>query len=290
MPKILLTAMTLLALSAAPLFAQEGPSVPCVDCDTLTQAPFPETGSWFNPEQSGSGLVFEIQNGVLAGSYYGYDANGLPEWYLINGPLVRSEQAGLQWEIETQLKYFQGGNCIGCDYKPPTYTEGSTIKLEFQQRNHMRLTIGDNPGQFFVPIMYGTSGIAYFSEQTPYLFPKFESSVTEYAMFVLIMKPNTDPVMPENWDSLLVPVGTGKQNALGKLTYKTWFPQTGPPGPDVFIDFIVCDLEAMSEQPVCTIHVGQKEYLMPIANFGDARFFGEAEDGSTIEGYRLTYD
>ena len=37
--------------------AQAGPSVPCVGCDTLTQAPFPETGSWYNPDQSGSGWL-----------------------------------------------------------------------------------------------------------------------------------------------------------------------------------------------------------------------------------------
>lgn len=265
-------------------------SVPCVGCDTLTQAPYPETGSWYNPDQSGSGLNLEIQNGVLAGYYYGYDANGLPEWYLINGPLVRSEQAGLQWELETNLQLFQDGNCIGCDYMPPTGPAvGATIKLEVQQRNYMRVTIGDNPSQFFVPIMYGFNGYAYFSEQTPYVFPEYGDDT----FFVLILKPNTDPPMPEHWDSLIVPIGTGKLgsgNAEGKLSYKTWIPQTAPPGPDVSVDFIVCELESALGQPLCKVIIGSKEYTMPIANMGDRRFFGEAEDGSTVEGYRISYD
>ena len=32
------------------------------------------------------------------------------------------------------------------------------------------------------------------------------------------------------------------------------------------------------------------EYVMPVGNMSDSRFFGEAEDGSTIEGYRISYD
>src|SRR5665811_140217 len=38
----------------------QGPYVHCVGCDDLLHAPFPETGSWYNPDQSGSGLNLEI--------------------------------------------------------------------------------------------------------------------------------------------------------------------------------------------------------------------------------------
>lgn len=48
--------------------------MPCVGCESLVHAPYPETGSWYNPEQSGSGINLEIQNGYLVGFYYGYDA------------------------------------------------------------------------------------------------------------------------------------------------------------------------------------------------------------------------
>jgi hypothetical protein len=52
----------------------------------------------------------------------------------------------------------------------------------------------------------------------------------------------------------------------------------------------VCELESESGQPVCILSLGAKDYVIPIANMGDSRFFGEAEDGSTVEGYRIGYD
>lgn len=272
--------------------AMETSWVPCIGCDSLTQAPYPETGSWYNPDQSGSGLVLEIQNGVLAGSYYGYDINGLPEWYLVNGPMVRSEQAGMQWELETNLQSFKDGNCIGCEYMPPTGPEvGAAIKLEIQQRNFMRVTIGDNPSQYFVPIMYGSNGYAYFSEQTPYVFPEYGggSSSLDTTYFMFVTKPNTDPPSPWLWESYIMPITAGRLSDQGKLTYYTFIPQ-GPPGPDVFPSIIECELDQTSYQPGCKWVLGPKEYVIPIGNLGDSRIYGEAEDGSTIEGYRLNYD
>ncbi len=268
--------------------AQEGPFVPCVGCDTLIHAPFPETGAWYNPDQSGSGINLEIQGGKLVGYYYGYDAEGLPEWQLFNGMLIRSKQEGVQWELETPLLQFKNGNCTGCEYLPPEGpVEGATIRLEFQKRNYMRLTIGDDPSQFYVPIMYGSPGRRYFEEQTPYVFPKYGAD------FVLITKPNSDPPEPWNWTSGIWPVGIGRVITggpdKGELVYETWVHQ-GPPGPDVFVDLIVCELDSESSQPGCVIRRGDKEYTMPIANMSDSRFFGEAADGSTIEGYRLDYD
>jgi len=274
--------------TSASTLAQEGPFVPCVGCDTLTQAPYPETGTWYNPDQSGSGINLEIQGGKLVGYYYGYDAEGLPEWQLFNGMLIRSKQEGVQWELETPLLQFKNGNCTGCEYLPPEGpVEGATIRLEFQQRNYMRLTIGDDPSQFFVPIIYGSPGRRYFEEQTPYVFPEYGAD------FVLITKPNSDPPEPWEWNSRMTPIGKGSvpQGGLdkGKLRYRTWIPSP-PPGHDVTVKLIECELEAESGQPGCILFLNDKEYVIPIANMSDSRFFGEAEDGSTVEGYRLDYD
>lgn len=266
----------------------QGPYVPCVGCDDLVHAPFPETGSWYNPAQSGSGLNFEIQNGVLAGFYYGYDDTGLPEWQLITGPLVRSEKQGVQWELKTQFQQFQDGNCIDCEYVPPTGpADGPTITLDFMQRNYMRITIGDNPSQFFVPIIYGSMGMKYFEEQTPYVFPEYGGD------FVLIMKPNTDPPSNWLWEHRMVFIGKGSVHTggadQGKLIYRAAFYEP-PPGPDVLFDIITCELEPESNQPGCIISFYGGDYVMPIGNMSDSRFFGEADDGSTIEGYRFNYD
>ncbi len=281
----------------APALAQEGPLVPCVGCDTLIHAPFPETGAWYNPDQSGTGINLEIQGGKVVGFYYGYDAEGRPEWQLFTGMLIRSELQGVQWELETPLLQFKNGNCTGCDYQPPDDpVEGATIRLEFQQRNYLRLTIGDNPSQFYVPIMYGTTGRRYFAEQTPYVFPKYANpggGILSAAQFLLVSKPNTDPPEPWNWDSEIVQVSEGRIAEggpnMGKLVYSIVYVDNSAmePVPD---GEIVCRLDDDSGQPGCLVEIHGKNYVMPIGNLGDSRFFGEAEDGSTIEGIRLFYD
>ena len=283
MIKMILTAIVLLAMPVAHLLAQEGPYVPCVGCDILTQAPFPEAGSWYNPDQSGTGINLEIQNGFLVAFYYGYTVEGIPEWQIIRGPLVRSEQEGVLWERSGFMKYYQDGNCIGCAYVPPLGpVNGLAVKLEFLQRNYLRITIGENPAQYYVPIMYGSGGMKYFEDQTPYVFPEYGAD------FVLITKPNTDPPSPWEWESQVLPVLEARMSQ-GKLTY--WSaPYQPPPGADVFFDLIVCEIDLVSDQPGRKIFLGGKEYSMPIGNMSDSRFFGEAEDGSTIEGFRLNYD
>jgi len=275
----------------------QGPYVPCVGCNELVHAPFPETGSWYNPDQSGTGLNFEIQNGVLAGYYYGYDLNGLPEWHLFTGPLVRSDKQGVLWELKTQLQRFEEGNCIGCDYVAPTGpAEGSTITLDFMQRAYLRITIGDNPSQFFVPFIYGSAGKKYFEAQTPYVFPEYGgggSYLGDTTYFMFVTRPNTDPPSPWLWESFILPITAGKVatggSLEGKLYYETFTPQ-GPPGPDVLSVLIVCELDQASGEPGCKWVAGPKKYTIPVGNLTDSRIYGEAEDGSTIEGYRINYD
>jgi hypothetical protein len=283
--------------ASAQALAQEGPIVPCVGCDALIHAPFPETGAWYNPDQSGTGINLEMQGGKLLGFYYGYDAEGRPEWQLFSGWLVRSEQEGVQWELETQMEHFEGGNCIGCDYQPPEApTDGPVVKLEFKQRNYLRFTIDDHPSQFYVPIIYGSVGHQYFSEQTPYVFPEYGGSgdgVFSLAQFVLISKPNTDPPEPWNWNSKIVQIGKGRKLEegpnTGQLVYSIVFIDNSAmePVPD---GHITCTLDNTSGQPGCVVDTSGKNYQMPIGNLGDSRFFGEADDGSTIEGLRLFYD
>ncbi len=61
--------------------AQTGPVITCVDCEGLTEKSMPYAGSWYNPQQSGSGYLFDIQNGFLLGNnfgyYFGYDSKSV---------------------------------------------------------------------------------------------------------------------------------------------------------------------------------------------------------------------
>lgn len=270
------------------LWAQEGPVIPCVNCDQLVHAPYPETGSWYNPQQSGSGLNLEIQNGVLVGYYYGYDADGKPDWQLFHGKLMRSEKEGVQWDFETHLLHFKDGNCLGCDYKAPDEpVVGADLRIEFMQRNYMKLTIGENTSQFFVPIIYGSKGKFYFEESSPYHFPEYSDN------FILLLRSNLSPPEPWNWLSMDVFItravfGSPASPIAGKLHYYV----------DVILSRveaypwakILCELDEIERAPGCKFIVGDKEYIIPAANMSDSRFFGEAADGSTVEGIRMSYD
>lgn len=278
--------------------AQEGPTVPCVGCDSLTQAPLPESGLWHNPEQSpGSGLNFEIQNGVLAGFFYAYDTDGNPEWELLSGQLVVSEKPGVVWELETTLIRAQGGSCRDCAYTPPQISNGDTIRLEFMQRNYLRITIGSFD-QYFVPFIYGSSAKAFFPNKTPYLFPEFSGTTP----FILVFKggpplqyPNVAPMVFLN----IKLVGIVQVNNARTLRYSMdRFPPPGdPPPPNLHIGLIDCQLDTQLNEPVCMVEISHPDfaslagpYLMPVGNFGNNRFFAEDADGTTIEGYRFDYD
>jgi len=300
MLRSLFVVMMLLALPAASLFSQEGPYVPCVGCDELTHAPFPEPGLWFNPDQSGSGFTFEFQNGVMAGYYYGYDADGDPEWYLVTGPLQESEASGVMWELEVEPQRFTGGNCMGCPYQAPDDPETlPAIRIEFLQRAYARITLSDGSIQYMVPIPYGDGGKAFFAAQTPYLFPTI--SYSPYAsLWVLVFKePHEDEHDPWTWFSGVFMIGEGRMRTggplAGKLEYKVF--QPGPP-PEIAAPFgdILCEIDETAGEPVCVLRAAGlnpsdwPRFRIPIGNLTDSRFSGETEDGIIVQGFRLQYD
>jgi hypothetical protein len=292
--------MMLRARPAASLFAQVGPYVPCVGCDELTHAPFPEPGLWFNPDQSGSGFTFEFQNGVMAGYYYGYDADGDPEWYLVTGPLQESEASGVMWELEVEPQRFTGGNCMGCPYQAPDDPETlPAIRIEFLQMAYARITLSNGSIQYMVPIPYGDGGKAFFAEQTPYLFPAV--SYNPYvSLWTLVFKSNSEVEhAPWTWFSGIFVIKEGRiPNGgayEGKLIYEVLQP-TPPPEVAAPFGFILCELEESSGEPVCVLiaagldPLNQPGFRIPIGNLTDSRFFGESEDGMIVQGFRLQYD
>ena len=300
MCRLITCGLIILLLTFSSAYSQDGPVVPCVGCDSMTEAPFPETGLWHNPEQSpGSGLNFEIQNGMLAGFFYGYSTDGKPEWQLVSGTLVRSQSPGVLWELETTLTRAEGGSCVDCEFTPPdSITEGASIHLEFLQRNHLRISIGEVFNQLFVPFIYGTVAKQYFDE-TPYMLPKYGrddevSAIDDLAPFVFIYRPPQGE-SSYSWRSEIIGISdASKVNSgpnAGRVGYY-FLEITAPPiARDVILGWIDCELDEESSQPGCIIRAPDgNSYNIPLGFLGDSGFFGEAEDGSTIEGIRLDYD
>ena len=302
MTKRLLTALLSLALPASVLIAQEGPYVPCVGCDEMTHAPFPEPGLWYNPDQSGTGFKFEFQNGVMAGYYYGYDTGGDPEWYMVTGRLERSEQTGVMWELEAEPLRFSGGNCLGCPYQPPEEPDAlPAIKIEFLQRAYARLTLSDGAIQYMVPIMYGDAGKRFFAEQTPYLLPLLTDPPPYPGLWALVFKESSEEEpAPWTWFSGVFMIAEGYRSTAhgsfgGAVVYEVWQP-VNPPEEAAPFGHILCDVDETLGEPVCDLvasgldPVNKPVFRIPIGNFTDSRFFGETEDGAIVQGFRLQYD
>ncbi|THD12418.1 hypothetical protein B1808_13100 [Pseudofulvimonas gallinarii] len=96
---------------------------------------------WWDPQRSGTGMNMEVQNGVLVGTWHGFDETGAPIWYQFSGalePIAESDTG--YWTLEADLVHFTGGNCIDCDYQPSEVVgvRGS-IELTVLQRNRKRL-------------------------------------------------------------------------------------------------------------------------------------------------------
>lgn len=292
-------AVTLLMTASADPLAQEGPWVPCagISCEDPLYTPWPETGSWYNPQQSGTGLTVEIQNGRLLAYYFGYNAEGEPEWLLLTGPLQPGETPGVQWQLEAAPLRVSGGNCLGCTYVPPTAFEPQPpIRIEFLQRAHARVTPEGAESQYFVPLLYGDNGIAFFEGETPYKFPLFSPS-PYVSLWSMVFKSYSDEEQaPWTWFSTVVLISEGRLLTsgpdAGRLFYRVQLPANPPEVVQPFGE-ILCGTDAVTSEIGCIFENGLLEtrfFQISIGNLTDARFFGEAEDGTRLEAFRLQYD
>jgi hypothetical protein len=281
--------------------AQEGPFVPCPDCESRINAPYPSSGAWANTELTGSGFNLQIQNGVVVGFHYGYNDQGEPEWLLFNGPLMPGpEDSPVQWQLEASLSRFSGGSCFDCAHQDPTGQDSmGTIRLEFMQRNHASFQFNDEEKQFMVPLLYGSGGYAHFAGQTPYLFPELGADGDDAVPWVLTFY---DAESDDNLQNALIfhflPSELQMWSEIGLVV--GYFSQErlslgSPPTPSAGV---LCGDFAGGGNIECEVHfdtffrpiVDIGPYRMPIGNLGANRFVAESEDGKTVEGFRLQYD
>lgn len=286
--------------------AQQGPDVPCDGCDSFAYPTGPETGFWYNPNQSGSGLNLDLQQGRVAGSYYGYDEDGEPEWYQFSAKLEVSELENVFWEATTKLQRFSGGNCINCEYKPPTtVSAGPELSLLFRQRNHLELRFDDGPSQFFVPLVYGSPGTAFFPEVTDYVLPDFDvgtgflffeynSAVPTVSAAAISseknqVSPETSPVPPlfGSTASYFELLRNAEATEDGGISYDlmTFLLGYEPSG-----QTITCGESQGKGELGCVVWFDGVEYFMPLANFSHLGFHAISDEGRVLQAIRLFYD
>lgn len=117
----------------------------------------PESGFYWNPAESGSGLAIEIQDNYVFLTGYVYDTQGRPTWVSSQGLLSGNAV------FNGQLDQFINGQCIGCAYRAPTAQlgVGGPISLNWATETTATLQWGGRtiPLQRFDYYLTRTAGI-----------------------------------------------------------------------------------------------------------------------------------
>ena len=269
-------------------------NIVCHDCDGLEARPLPVSGSWYNPQQSGSGYQFDIQNGYLLGYYYGYDADGTAVWRIFQNPLVESDEAGVLWEVTAPFQKFSGGNAVNQPYQAPTVElPGSEINVKFRFKHYAHVTIDEGETQNIIPINFGVHASRDFPESEQ-AFPELEG------IWSYVLRINDNPYYPQLFayfghEFYMTPKGTktladGTKTIGYSFLHSSAFPEVVP--------FASLDCK----NPV-NEDTGQREVICYIVNqpfvldrmvvapgdIGPNYIFGQNENGDTFEAFRYNY-
>lgn len=301
---------------ASPALAQHGPQVPpCEGCPTsATERPTPRPGMWWDPARSGTGMNLEVQNGVLVGTWHGFDETGAPIWYQFSGalePIAESDTG--YWTLEADLVHFAGGNCIDCDYQPSEVVgvRGS-IELTVLQRNLISYRIDGGAEYRMQPLVWGTPMPQIFEGESDLGLPMLPEGyrVSPWALgddmapWVLVLRIPNPPTRDYLVSSVVM---WGRPGSPHLTPYSINFLQSD--GPSLlfsiymecwnFMDGGIPSMpdslrQRLGSDPACVLRrpVGPgvfEFYAGPLGNVGDDYFFLTAEDGSVIEGHRLLY-
>jgi hypothetical protein len=69
----------------------------------------PRTGHWNNPNESGSGMNIDLQDGTFVVTIYSYAADGSAQWYIASGKGTNDNH-----NFTGSLDKFRAGQCISC--------------------------------------------------------------------------------------------------------------------------------------------------------------------------------
>lgn len=111
------------------------------------QAFTPETGWWWNPDESGRGFNIEVQDNRISIAAYVYEEDGSPVWLLAAGFLrgYGGDGPPAPYFFSKNLYRFEDGQCIGCPYSAPEQIkdDAGTIRVDFTSRTTGVITWDD---------------------------------------------------------------------------------------------------------------------------------------------------
>jgi len=284
----------LVLLSSSLLLAQSGPELPCPGCNEMKYKPLPKSGNWYNPEQSGVGFNFEIQNTTILGYYYGYTEAGDSMWAMFSGELQRVEDGDALWTINSDLMDVSGGQCINCDYKFPISEEKvGDIELTFNRLGHASYQINEGDSQNIVPLYFGYQPVQSVYNETN---AKIVAPEIEGWWLMYWVEADGEAQLPKFYRDKYVVYYIYKANkpqqqeAEHDLEFTTLSLPEAPESS--FGNPILCNYTGnnITKFNRCSVTIYDNTYLIPWSNITGDRIFGEAEDGSTIEFVRVELD
>ncbi|MBU1188699.1 MAG: hypothetical protein KKC01_06685 [Gammaproteobacteria bacterium] len=138
--------------------------------------PYPETGAWDAKDSSRTGFFMEVQNGIMAGAYFGADAAGDNVWLIFSGqlqPVIGDDGLQNGWLLESPLRQTTAAgcilNCAEADMVDPVTDEVAQITLTFSGRSQATFSIDDSEPTNIYPAYWGNPAFAFDPEQ-PNLF------------------------------------------------------------------------------------------------------------------------
>jgi len=100
----------------------------CLLCATAAHAYTPESGIWWNPNESGTGVVIEVQDNFMVVAAFVGDAQGKATWYTAGAFLTGNAR------FDGSLDLTVGSQCPGCNYAGfPTVQAGAggSVRIVF---------------------------------------------------------------------------------------------------------------------------------------------------------------
>lgn len=106
----------------------------------------PESGFWWNPNESGRGYSIEIQDNFMFLAAYVYDGTGLPVWFTAQGTVSVTDLNNNLAVYTGTLNRSVNGQCVGtataCPPRLPTTTlgAGGNFRVDFHSETRATLT------------------------------------------------------------------------------------------------------------------------------------------------------
>jgi serine protease len=99
----------------------------------------PESGIWWNPQESGRGFALEVQNGVLVMSAFMFDDAGRPTWYLSAGAMANASTYSGPLQVQANGQSLTGG------YRVPSVTNANAgnVHIQFKDTSNAVMTLPD---------------------------------------------------------------------------------------------------------------------------------------------------